>query len=242
MKRSIIAFAFAIFSTCVPLMMAQAVVEDAPITESSAKIDVDIEMLSPEQEGRLHETIDDLGDILGDRVKTQLKAELGKLDEDEKRQLSEAIGKAFKAKHIRFDTSGMGVAEAFVAITAICLTLGLPVIIFVLVLLFGQRKRRQMMELAGMYVKADQPIPDGVISEFGTGMNTEKRLRSGLQLIFVGIALVIVLGAYTGEGATLGLLPIAIGLARVIYWRYETKQNKEFDDTELVTPPDPSLE
>jgi hypothetical protein len=97
-----------------------------------------------------------------------------------------------------------------------------------LVFLFVQKKRRQMMDLAAMYIKADRPMPEHVMSEFGSGMSGNKRLRSGLHYTLVGLAIVIFLAAVAdGEVATLGFIPMAIGLARIIYWKLDNKNSDE---------------
>ncbi len=239
MKKTLIAFTFAVFCLVVPVLMAKAVAQDAepnsvntaPKAESSIKIEV--EGLSAEQEGRLRRAVDGLGDILGDRAKTELEVKLDDLSVAEKRRANRSLDNMFDGDEFDFQSSGIGLGETIVAITALILTLGLPVIILLMVLIYAQRKRRQMMELAGMYVKADQPLPPHVLAEFGSGMTPDKRLRSGLQLVLVGIAIIAVLGALGGEAATIGLIPVAIGLSRLIYWRYESKQPPK-DDQQLI--------
>ena len=227
MKEILIALAFAIFSLSMPLLMAQAQTQEpAAETEeqtsgddsAGAAIQLELEGLTPEQELRVKEAIERVSGLLGDKLSTEVKVELNTLKDLAKDEAFEG--------NIHIGGDGIGFGEALVAITAICLTLGLPVIILLVVFIFAQKKRRQMMELAGMYIKADQPMPEHVLAEFGSSVGSDKRLRTGIQFLLVGAAIMAVLGALADDGsvAVLGLIPVAIGLARIIYWRYESKK------------------
>ena len=226
MKKLITALAFTLFSLALPVLMAQQVAAQQGTTNESS-VSVEIDGVSADQEDSIREAIESVGEVLGENVQAKLEVELSDLDKLERKEVLEALASLRDRDSFSFNSHGVGLGETVVAITAICLTLGLPVIILLLVLIFAAKKRRQMMELAGMYIKADQPLPEHVISEFGSGMNAEKRLRTGVQLFLIGIAVTIVLGTYAGEAATLGLIPIAIGLARIIYWRHERKNSTE---------------
>lgn len=254
MKKMILAIAFTVFTMLVPVLMAQAFAQDGAqlSVEQPAQASND-ELVTKEidsnrsivvaannddesgSQDRIARVVDGLGEVFGEQFSKELRVEIGGLNDDEKAQLNEALGKLFEGDSFSFDAGGLGVGEAFVAITALCLTLGLPVIILLLVLIFGQRKRKQMMDLAGMYVKADRPMPEHVMAEFGTGLSGNQRLRTGLQYFFVGLALVIILGAISthGETATIGFLPMAVGISRLIYWKYEQKRAPENDLGEL---------
>lgn len=231
MKKFILSIAFAAFSVGLPLVFAHAAAQQSEplvdntetVSEVASPINIDIEGLDEEQEDRVQDVVEGLGKIFGDQVKAEIEVELKDLSAKERQQLGNKLEDVFEGNHISFGSDGLGFGESLVAITAICLTLGLPVIILLVVFIFAQKKRRQMMELAGLYVKADQPVPPHVMAEFGTGMSAPKRLRTGLQFLFVGIALLAVLGTVGGDAAVFALIPIAIGLARIIYWRYENK-------------------
>lgn len=255
MKKLILAFAFAIFSLGIPVLMAQAVAqqelevaeqeqtleqdESAPrFQETKSNIKIDIEGLSEEDAEKVKSTVEDtlgsLASLLGDRVRAELALELGSLSEEEKEKVSEALGSFPNDQNITVNAGNIGFPELAIALTAISLTLGLPVIILVLVLVFGQKKRRQMMELAKMYVDADKAIPPHVLAEFGTNMNSAKRLRTGLTLLFVGLALVAILTASGSDAGLIGLLPAAVGISRIIYWVYEVRQEKNLAESGLA--------
>lgn len=242
MKKLILNFAFTVFCLTLPLLMAQTSAqaqdsEDSVSVSVSAESSIDenedgkrrivIDVDDDEARDRVERVVEKLGRVFGENFSSELEIELNSMSERDREELEDALEDVFGDNGVHFDTNGMGAGETFVAITALSLTLGLPVIILILVLLFGQRKRRQMMDLAAMYIKADQPMPEHVMSEFGSGKSGNQRLRSGLQYTFVGIAVVAILGTLAdGGAATLGLIPIAIGLARLIYWKFDKAKSE----------------
>jgi cadmium resistance protein CadD (predicted permease) len=59
------------------------------------------------------------------------------------------------------------------------------------------------------------------MSEFGSDSGKNSTFRSGLTFTLVGIALAIFLGVVEDwEAATIGLIPIGIGIARLVSWKY----------------------
>lgn len=244
MKKLILNFAFTVFCVTVPLVMAQNAAQ-AQDNEESVTISVSaenstdngddgkhrivIDVDNDQARDRIERVVEELGKVFGDKFSSELEVELKSMSDSDREELEGLLEELFGGKGVHFDTGGMGAGETFIALTALCLTLGLPVIILILVLLFGQRKRRQMMDLAAMYIKADQPMPEHVMSEFGSGNSGKQRLRSGLQYTLVGIALIAILANLADGGvATLGLIPMAIGLARLIYWKLDkTKSENE---------------
>lgn len=252
MKKIIVIFAFTLYSFGLPLWMAHATAQDSStqavtvavesdsldseIIESLGQMEVNIEGVSKEQEEKIRKLFKGLVKLFGDDIKAELEIELGELSDAEKEELLEKIDNFREGNHLSIDTDGIGAGEALVAITAICLTLGLPVIILLLVFIFGHKKRRQMIDLADLYVKAEQPLPQHLVAEFGKA-SPDQRLRSGIQLVFVGLAIVIAIGALAGAPGTLGFIPMAIGLSRLLYWRYESKQarHNEAPESDLTT-------
>jgi len=259
MKNLIVAVSFTLVSLMLPLTMAQlAVAQDAPdnqeAVESQSRIAaeetnvvvdgkkrsivVDFDADDDEiKDDEIKKVVDKVTGVLGESFGRELTVEINSLSDREKRQLSNELEDLFDGNGIRIGGhGGIGLGESLIALVAICLTLGLPVIILLLVLVFGQKKRKQMMDLAGAYLAADKPMPEHVMGELGSGMSSNKRLRSGLQLTLVGLALGIFLSVVAEpELFTIGLLPMAIGIARLIYWKYESKQPNvnEVNDEEI---------
>jgi len=111
--------------------------------------------------------------------------------------------------------------------TAIILSLGLPVIILVLVLVYRNKKRKQKMELISSYLEAGQTVPEHVMAEFASDANNNSLFRGGVTFTIVGIAIAIFLGvAEDWQAATLGLIPIAIGVSRLISWKFDDTNDK----------------
>lgn len=151
--------------------------------------------------------------------------ELDDLSDEEKKELSEALGELSK---INIGYSGIGIFEAIVAIVAICLTLGLPVIILIVALVSAQRKRRQMMTLINSYIEADRPVPEHVLSEFSGSPTGKKQLKSGINIFVIGVGIALFFGIISGDWSVsaLGFIPMAIGAARLFNW-YIDNQGEE---------------
>jgi len=95
------------------------------------------------------------------------------------------------------------------------------------VLMFSFRKRKQKMQLISQYLESGQPVPEHVMAEFGSNDSVSSPFRSGVTLLLVGIAVAIFLGTVAEpEVATLGLIPMAIGIARLLSWKYD-KQSRD---------------
>ena len=237
MKNLLIAITFTLFSLALPLTMAQQVVENeaaatkVPIKDSKAVKDskpvkdgltITVNMDDAEEaEQEVKKVIKVFKKVLGEEAGRELEAELEGLDKDEREQLHELFRDG-----VFSHGGGMSGGEFVIALVAICFTLGLPIIILITVLIFGHRKRKQKMELISAYLAANQPVPDRVMAEFGSDMKGGAGLRSALTLTLVGAAVSIffmVVGAT--EAAALGLIPIGIGIARLISLKYE--QDKE---------------
>ena len=232
MKNLIIAITFTVFSLALPLTMAQQVVDKeavAAAVKQAPKLDsekdgltITIDMKDAEEaEKEIEHAVKVLKKVLGEEIGGELESELEALDDDERDELRELFRERVFSKG-----SGMGGGEFVIALVAICLTLGLPIIILVAVLFFGHRKRKQKMELISAYLAANQPVPEFVMTEFGGNTKGGAGLRSALTLTLVGAALCIfflVVGAK--EAAALGLIPIGIGIARLASLKYE--QNAE---------------
>lgn len=233
MKNLIVAITFAMFSLTLPVVLAQQAVATEQVDQlvdveddsETKRIVIDIKTdEARDAEKEVREAIEKVGEIFGEKLGEELRAELEGLDAEERQEL----GKLFGGKNIHFGGDGMGFGEILVASLAIVFTLGMPIIILVLVLVFSNRKRKQKMQLISSYLEADQPVPAHVMAEFGSDSGTNSNFRSGLTLTLVGVALAIFLTAVDDwETATLGLIPMAIGVARLISWKYGDKHDSD---------------
>lgn len=190
---------------------------------SGIHINIDSDEMEPEEvKEKLKEVIDALATKIKNKVDTEVEIDIDDVSEQDLKDLEELKVKIDESDwDFEGDHHGIGFGEALVALTAISFTLGLPIIILFLVFFYGSRKRKQKMELINNYISRDQPVPQELVSEFDTGGSDP--LRSGLQWAVVGLAIVIAF-ILMGESnmAALGLIPLGLGVARLIYWKLNT--------------------
>ena len=213
---------------------SNSVGQEIDIGKRRIVIDIDTNE-ARDAEDEIREAISTVRELLGDEIGTELETEIGNLSDDERDKVRLKLKKVFGDNgltvggkdgiHFGDSGGGIGFSEFLIAMTAIVFTLGLPVIILVLVLVFSNRKRKQKMAVISSYLEADQPVPEFVMAEFGGNSAATSSFRSGLTFLFVGIAIFIFLGIQEGLGAAaLGLIPIGIGIARLVSWKYDTDQ------------------
>lgn len=263
MKNLIVAVSFATFSLGLPYAMAQqaveqdtAVVERVIITTSGnegektevgkRRIVIDIDTNEArDAEDELREAISTVRNLLGDEIGTELETEIANLSDEERDKVRLRLKKVFGGSglsvggadgiHFGDGGGGIGFSELLIAMTAIVFTLGLPVIILVLVLVFSNRKRKQKMAVISSYLEANQPVPEFVMAEFGGNSVATSSFRSGLTFLFVGIAIFIFIGLQEGlEAGAMGLIPIGIGIARLVGWKYDTDHKNSSDDDQTT--------
>jgi hypothetical protein len=122
-------------------------------------------------------------------------------------------------------------------IPIIAIVMGISVAIISLVL--DYRRKRSMYELVhkerlAAIDKGMEPPPFPLEFQLGKRRirTRNEQLRSGLVLLFVGIALCVALNLTHDEdlGWAWGLLPAAIGLARLIAWKFSEEPLPGHDD------------
>ena len=243
MKNLTVALIFAMLSLTLPLTMAQQVADIEPVieveSESETRIENDGKRIvidiktgdAKYAEEELREVMQTVSEIFGERIGAELTSELDNLDADDRNELQRELRKVFHKGnfHISSDDSGGlgGFPQFLIAMTAIILSLGLPVIILVLVLVYRNKKRKQKMELISNYLEAGQTVPEHVMAEFASDANNNSLFRGGVTFTIVGVAIAIFLGVAEGlEAATLGLIPIAIGVSRLISWKFDDTNEK----------------
>jgi len=84
------------------------------------------------------------------------------------------------------------------------------------------------MDLVQAYLDAGKEVPPQVLNTFGNGGGS---LRSGLMLTAIGIGIVAAFNAANNSSVgALGLIPMFIGLAKLLYWFFEErKYNKAYN-------------
>lgn len=185
--------------------------------KSDIRIKFDIgdeeEVASPEQ--KIERAVETIRKLAGDEVGDKLALELDGLTQEEKKELVAEFSNSLSF-------SGIGGGEAAVAIVAIVFSLGMPIIILLMVLIFAHRKRRQKMDVVKAYLDSDREAPAQVLAEF-TGEDTNN-FRSGVKLVAIGLGVILALYfSGNGEAAAFGLIPLFIGGARLLFWKYDNR-------------------
>jgi hypothetical protein len=120
--------------------------------------------------------------------------------------------------------------EDFIPIFAIAVTCGLPLVALMIFIVLNYRKRVRLMELhhaermAAIERGMDlPPLPFDQI-EGHSPRRRRTSLLPGLVWSFVGLALLIGLGQVSDQALVVGLLPLGVGLAYLIYYFVEGRK------------------
>ncbi|MFT6408014.1 MAG: hypothetical protein ACJAQ6_001430 [Arenicella sp.] len=188
-----------------------SVVEFEKSVEDGIKVDHDF---SDEGEKKI-DSIVRLVSKFDEEAGKELELELGNLSDDEKAELFDALNDGIK---IDGDFGNFPIGVVFIALPAVILIFGMPLFLLIALLAAGNRKRKQKMEIVDLYIKSDRDIPEHVITALDNG-GSASSLKSGLTLTAVGFGVVAafnVVGA--DEVAGFGLIPMFLGIARLIFW------------------------
>jgi hypothetical protein len=116
-----------------------------------------------------------------------------------------------------------------VPILGIIFAIGLPLSIPIVVAVLNYRKRRRLMELYHVERMAAiergmelPPLPLELID--GQSARRRTSLLPGLVWLFVGIAVIISLQSLARDQAMLGVVPVGVGLAYLIYYFVEGRK------------------
>lgn len=115
-----------------------------------------------------------------------------------------------------------------VPIVAILSVFGIPpVAILLLALLFFRYREKQQRlynERLQRFLEAGQPIPEELLKNEIKESSPTQYLNKGLTWLGLGIGLGIFLGLMAGwEVASLALIPIGIGIAKVVSWKVASR-------------------
>lgn len=119
--------------------------------------------------------------------------------------------------------------DNLVPIVAILSVFGVPPIAILLLalLVFRHREKQQqlMNERLQRFLEAGQPIPEELLKSGTAQAGPAQHLNLGLTLLGLGIGLGIFLGLLTSwEIASLALIPVGMGIAKLISWKVASRQ------------------
>jgi hypothetical protein len=157
---------------------------------------------------------------LSKAISKLVETEWDDLDEADKKDILETIKEIESGIEVDIDTD-TSATEAIVAIVAIMFTLGSPILIIGTILYYKHRKRRQRNALIEKFLDSGQEVPAEIMESADLANNT---LSRGIRLTAIGLGLYIFLGSFIGwDIATVALIPLCIGIARIIIWKLSDK-------------------
>lgn len=173
--------------------------------------------------------------VAGQTVDKVLEKLEGKLDDEDMAELRDALdevrglkdgdGKRIVIHKSVEDDDDDAVSDIIPGVVAIVLLFGGPVLIVAIVSMNNRRKREMVHQTLDKIIAQGRDVPVELLDALDKGNNNG---RSPLSRAAVNIALGIGLGAWLWaisgpDVATLGLIPLCIGIARLVAWKLESK-------------------
>lgn len=128
-----------------------------------------------------------------------------------------------------FGDSGF-LGDNLIPVLAILMSFGMPplTIILLAVFIFRYKERQQRLynERLQRFLEAGQPIPEELLRAEVSESSPAQHLNRGLTLLGLGIGLALCLGVLAGwKLASIALIPIAVGIAKLISWKMASRQD-----------------
>ncbi len=111
-------------------------------------------------------------------------------------------------------------------IIGIICVFGLPVLIVGLVLFFRYRDNQNLYQIVNNMVDKGMEIPSHLL-QIQRKKAPRSDLHKGLILISLGLGIACFLKIQGGDGWSLGIIPLFIGIAYLIIWKLESGKEKE---------------
>jgi len=120
-------------------------------------------------------------------------------------------------------------SELIIPVLAIVMVFGMPALTVILLAVYIFRHKERQMRLYNerlqRFLEAGQPIPESLLKAEVTTATPVQHLNIGLILLGLGIGLAICLGVLVSwKFATIGLIPFAIGVGKMISWKMAARQ------------------
>lgn len=115
--------------------------------------------------------------------------------------------------------------ETIVAIMGMVTVFGLPVVLVAIILWFKHRKLRITHETIARLAEKGLPVPPELFDPPGS-RSRNAALKGGLVLLALGIALAVFFATTRGPWS-IGLIPGLMGVALLIAWRIESRQDEK---------------
>jgi len=164
--------------------------------------------------------------ILSETFSKLIETEWSDLEEAEKEKILEALKEIEAGIEVDIydDSSDTSATDAIIAIVAIMFSLGSPILIIGIILYYKHRKRRQHNALIEKLLDSGQEIPTEILASGDLADSSSNTLSRGIKLTAIGLGLYIFLGSLIGwDIATVALIPLFIGIARIVIWKLSDK-------------------
>jgi hypothetical protein len=140
------------------------------------------------------------------------------------------IESGFGAGHSGNPFTDTSFTEAVIAIVAILSPFVFCIVLGALFFYFRFRRQRILHETLRAMIDKGVPIPPELITGPGVRRRTKSDLRSGLIMLAFGAGLLLLLHSSGGAGR-IGWIPILIGVAFLVTWFIEKKDNNNSGTT-----------
>ncbi len=187
---------------------------DSPTTSA------DLQQLQEKAQAKLGSIIDATGDQMSAEEKAEARQDIRQaLD-----ALADVSGAATGGVHLGSGDDSASVTDMLIAMTAITLIFGSPLLIVAVVLYANYRKKRLVHDTISQYVSSGKDVPAEVMSSLQAEVTPKSSLRKGLVMTGAGLGIIacfVVMGK--NGAAALGLIPLFIGFAQLLIWKLEAR-------------------
>jgi hypothetical protein len=147
------------------------------------------------------------------------------LDDDDMNDLREAMReiKGLKgARKVVHDGGSDTTSDIIPGVVAIVLLFGGPVVIVAIISFNNRRKRQLVHQTIDKIIEQGRDVPVELLDALDKGKNGKSALARGTVNIAIGVAICVWLYMISGiDVATIGLIPLCIGIAQIVVWKLE---------------------
>lgn len=165
--------------------------------------------------------VSDLETALAD-LPEEVRAELDADDVEDLRRALEDVRRLKRGGGDHGPEDNAYVSDIVPGVVAIVLLFGGPIVIVAIVSYNNRRKRQMVHQTIDGIIAQGREVPVELLDALDKGQNAKSRLARGTVSVGLGLGLGAMLLATAGpEVASIGLIPLFIGLAHLLVWKLE---------------------
>jgi hypothetical protein len=165
--------------------------------------------------------VGDLETALAD-LPEEVRAELDADDVEDLRRALQDVRRLKQGESGAADDGDDFAEELIPGVVAIVLLFGGPIVIVAIVSYNNRRKRQMVHQTIDKIIEQGREVPVELLDALDKGQNGKSRLARGTVNVALGLGLGAMLLATAGpEVASIGLIPLCIGLAHLLVWKLE---------------------